>query len=165
MKKVVTILGKQNTESSTRKIVEKWTDKDKVLNQKKHINMLNQLYLDQTFDGAKDILLELKKKLSGYKAQDINKKLFTKMNFIKITELKEKLVLSKLVCCYCKLPMLLMYDKPREAMQWTLDRINNDQGHNNNNVVIACLKCNLKRRTTNSEKFKFTKQMKIIKKH
>ena len=61
MKKVVTILGKRSTESSTRKIVEKWTDKDIVLNQKKHINMLNQLYLDQTFDGAKDILLELKK--------------------------------------------------------------------------------------------------------
>ena len=125
--------------------------------------MLNQLYLDETFDGAKDILLELKKKLSGYKAQDINKNLFDKTKFIKMAELKEKLVLSTLNCYYCRLPMLLMYDKPREVMQWTLDRIDNDQGHNNNNVVISCLKCNLKRRTTNSDKFKFTKQMKIIK--
>ena len=165
MKKVITILGKRNSESSTRKIVEKWDDKDIVLNQNKHINMLNQLYLGQPFNGANDILLELKKKISGYKTQDINKKLFNKTNFIKITELKEKLVLSKLSCYYCKLPMLLMYDKPREAQQWTLDRINNDQGHNNNNVVIACLKCNLKRRTTDSDKFKFTKQMRIIKKY
>ena len=45
-----------------------------------------------------------------------------------------------------------------------LDRINNDIGHNDSNVVIACLKCNLKRRTTDADKFKFTKQMKIIKK-
>ena len=62
MKKIITILGKHNGESSTRKTVKKWADKDIVLNQKKHINMLNQLYLDQTFNGAKDILLELKKK-------------------------------------------------------------------------------------------------------
>ena len=62
MKKVITILGKRNSVSSTRKIVEKWANKDTVLNQKKHINMLNQLYLDQTFDGAKYILFELKKK-------------------------------------------------------------------------------------------------------
>jgi 5-methylcytosine-specific restriction endonuclease McrA len=164
MKKVVTILGKHNSKSSTRKVVENWLNKNAILDQKKHINMLNQLYLNETFDGMEDIQIELKKKLSGYKAQDVNKNLFNKSKFIKLDELKECLVLSKLNCYYCKLPMLLMYDKPRDDMQWTLDRINNDKGHNNDNVVIACLKCNLKRRTIDSDKFKFTKQMKIIKK-
>ena len=64
----------------------------------------------------------------------------------------------------CKKVMLLMYEQPREKMQWTLDRINNGIGHHNDNVVISCLKCNLKKRTTDSEKFKFTKQMRLIKK-
>ena len=35
--------------------------------------------------------------------------------------------------------------------------------YNKENVVICCLNCNLKRRTLNDEKFKFTKQMRIIK--
>jgi hypothetical protein len=45
--------------------------------------------------------------------------------------------------------------------QWTLDRIDNDIGHNKKNLVIACLECNLKRKRTNKDKFMFTKNMKI----
>ena len=45
-----------------------------------------------------------------------------------------------------------------------LDRINNDLGHNKDNVKIACLGCNLKRRRLNMDKFLFTKQLKIQKK-
>jgi len=168
MEKKITILGKRNSDAfksspTKRKEIEKWTNKTVFDNQRDHHIMLNQLYLDQPFDGKKDVLKALKKKLVGYKTQDTNKNIYNKTAFIKITELTEKLVLSKLVCYYCRNPMLLMYEKPREASQWTLDRINNDMGHNYNNVVMACLKCNLKRRTTDSDKFKFTKQMKIIK--
>jgi hypothetical protein len=126
--------------------------------------MLNKIYLGEAFEGCKSILSELKKKHTGYKQQDICKNLLVEKKFISFDQLQEKLVLSKLTCYYCKKNMLLMYDKPREETQWTLDRIDNDMGHNNDNVVIACLKCNLKRRRTNSDKFKFTKQMKIIKK-
>tara|TARA_Y100000992_G_scaffold296546_1_gene258938 strand:- start:148 stop:663 length:516 start_codon:yes stop_codon:yes gene_type:complete len=170
MKKVVTILGKRNTdalgkaEKKTRKVAEDWKHADKLLDKKHQINMLNKIYLDQSFDGCKSILSELNRKHKGYRTQDIDKKLLDKDNFITMDQLKEKLVLSKLTCYYCKCNMLLMYDKPREETQWTLDRIDNDKGHNNDNVVIACLKCNLKRRRTDSDKFKFTKQMKIIKK-
>ncbi len=46
--------------------------------------------------------------------------------------------------------------------QWTLDRINNDIGHNNGNLVVACLECNLKRRRTNKDAFMFTKNMVIV---
>jgi hypothetical protein len=42
-----------------------------------------------------------------------------------------------------------------------LDRINNDLGHNNDNVVISCLECNLKRRKKSKDSFLFTKQLKI----
>ena len=78
-------------------------------------------------------------------------------------ECLEKLVISKLKCYYCKKDCLITYENVRENTQWTLDRINNDKGHNKDNVVISCLKCNLKRGTLNDEKFKFTKQMYLIK--
>ena len=170
MRKVVTILGKRNTDAlnkeckKTRTAAEKWKHTEKLLNKKRQINMLNKIYLDETFEGCKSIISELKKKHKGYKTQDIDKKLLEEEKFISFEQLQEKLVLSKLTCYYCKTDMLLMYDKPREETQWTLDRIDNDMGHNNDNIVIACLKCNLKRRRTDSDKFKFTKQMKIIKK-
>ena len=35
-----------------------------------------------------------------------------------------------------------MYDNVREKMQWTLDRIDNDQGHNKDNVVICYMLLN-----------------------
>ena len=47
---------------------------------------------------------------------------------------------------------------------WTLDRIDNDLSHTNNNTCISCLKCNLQKRRRSHEKFKFTKQLKIEKK-
>ena len=59
--------------------------------------------------------------------------------------------------------MFLLYDIVREAKQWTLDRINNDIGHNTDNVLISCLECNLKRRRTNKDAFLFTKQLVIVK--
>ena len=51
----------------------------------------------------------------------------------------------------------------RDKHQWTLDRIDNSIGHNKENVVISCLECNLKRRTTEIDRFTFTKQLKITK--
>ena len=38
----------------------------------------------------------------------------------------------------------------------------NDIGHNNGNLVVACLECNLKRRRTNKDAFMFTKNMVIV---
>ena len=43
--------------------------------------------------------------------------------------------------------------------QWTLERIDNGMGHNKDNVEIACLLCNLRRRTMYHERYVFTKQM------
>ena len=70
---------------------------------------------------------------------------------------------SNLQCYYCRLAVKVMFSVKRDMKQWSLDRINNNQGHNFDNVVIACLDCNLKRRTLNSNKFKFTKQLVITK--
>jgi hypothetical protein len=91
------------------------------------------------------------------------KKILNEKKLISYEECLEKLVISKLKCYYCRKNCLITYENVRENTQWTLDRINNDKGHNKDNVVISCLKCNLKRGTMNDEKFKFTKQMRIIK--
>ena len=106
----------------------------------------------------------LVKKISSYKQQDIIKnKLNTEM-LINKDEVIHQILESELKCYYCKEELYLLYENQREKKQWTLDRINNDLGHNRDNVVISCLECNLKRRNTNKDAFIFTKQLNIIKK-
>ena len=124
---------------------------------------LNQLYLDQVFEGCNEIKREILNKISSYSQQDKKRNIFDSEKIIKYEECIEKLVLSKLKCYYCKCNTLLMYEDKREKRQWTLDRLDNDIGHYNDNVVICCLKCNLKKRRMDDEKFKFTKQLRVIK--
>ena len=59
--------------------------------------------------------------------------------------------------------MNVLYDISREMTQWSVDRLNNDLGHNIDNFHLACLDCNLKRRRRSDDKFLFTKQMKLVK--
>jgi len=49
-------------------------------------------------------------------------------------------------------------------LQWTLDRLDNSVAHTTENVVISCLKCNLKKGCKNDVDFVFTKQLSITKK-
>ena len=169
MPKKIIITGKRNIESLSGKKDKKrvqskeWKNIDILNDEKKQVEILNLLYLEQDYEGKKYVDKEINRKLNGYKNQDVKKEVYDINYFIKKEELIEKLVVSKLKCYYCKKNCKLMYDNVREKMQWTLDRIDNDQGHNKDNVVICCLDCNLKKRTMNDEKFKFTKQMRIIK--
>jgi hypothetical protein len=170
MPKTIIITGKRNIEAITgeknkKRIQSKeWSSIDILNNKKKQVEILNLLYLDHEYEGKKYVDKEINRKLNGYKNQDKKKEVYDDYYFIKKEELIEKLVVSKLKCYYCKKNCKLMYKNVREKAQWTLDRIDNDQGHNKDNVVICCLDCNLKKRTMNDEKFKFTKQMRIVKK-
>ena len=125
-------------------------------------DFINKLYFDINFENKKKLEKSLRNKINGYKSQDNRKK--KKCILISKEELIEKLLISKLKCYYCKQRMLLLYTMNRDPRQWTLDRIDNIKGHSNKNTVIACLQCNLKRRTLDDKKFLFTKQMKLIKK-
>ena len=125
--------------------------------------IIRNMYMDIDFDGKKDVTSMIKTKLDSYKQQDKKHEIYSKDHFISLQNTIEKLLESKMKCKYCKKNMLLAYSKIREPMQWTLDRIDNDYGHNTNNVLISCLECNLKRRNINMEKFLFTKQLKINK--
>jgi hypothetical protein len=105
----------------------------------------------------------LKSKICSYKQQDILKKKLIEDEFVSLQEVIHLLKLCEMKCCYCSQEVYILYEHVREMKQWSLDRINNDIGHNKGNLVIACLECNLKRRRTNKDAFMFTKNMVIIK--
>ena len=108
------------------------------------------------------ILPTIETKINGYKQQDVKKGLFNSDKFITLIYVKELLENSNNTCYYCKEKILLEYEISREMKQWTLDRIDNDNGHNIDNVIIACLLCNLKRRRRNMNDFYNIKNMNIV---
>ena len=58
----------------------------------------------------------------------------------------------------------MFYRYVRDIQQWSLDRIDNNYGHNRDNVEIACLKCNLRRKTIAPDKYILTQEITKIKK-
>ena len=137
----------------------------RLFNQKEQVSMINQLYLDEPFKGTNIVLKTLKNKLRGYKLQDQKYKRYNCKTFITYPQLIEKLVVSKLKCHYCFKSLQVIYDKVREDIQWTLDRIDNNLEHTDENTVVSCLKCNIQRGRQCNKKYLFTKQMRIIKKY
>lgn len=104
----------------------------------------------------------IKNKLSSYRQQDILKKKLNEKEFVSYEEVIKLLNDCNLLCHYCNCEVYILYEIVREMKQWSLDRINNDIGHNSGNLVVACLECNLKRRRTNKDAFLFTKNLTII---
>jgi hypothetical protein len=124
---------------------------------------VKNLYFSEPFDAEQLVRRELVNKLASYKQQDVKKEKYDGEKFITMEQLLEKLITSKMKCKYCMKQVYILYEKQREKVQWTLDRVNNDEGHNNDNVIVACLDCNLRRRRLDSDKFLFTKQMNLVK--
>jgi len=107
------------------------------------------------------VIGHIKKKISGYKQQDISKKKINLQEFVSLQDVLILLKECKLTCHYCSDKIYILYEQVRENKQWSLDRINNDIGHNRENLVVSCLECNLKRRRTNKDAFMFTKNLVI----
>lgn len=129
------------------------------ISQLKYVNML---YCNETFTNDKKIKSEINQKINSYKNQDIKKK--REQGLITYDEVIEKLVISKLKCYYCKDNVSIIYENVRQKNQWTLERIDNKISHTNDNCVICCLECNLKRRCIDSNRFKYSKDFFNIKK-
>ena len=106
---------------------------------------------------------QIKKKIAGYKTQDIKKGLYQPDQIMDVSGVLSSLVHCEFQCYYCKECVMVLYPNAREPRQWTLERLDNSQGHNRDNVVIACLQCNLTRKTMYHERFMFTKQLEIVK--
>jgi hypothetical protein len=124
-----------------------------------HKKWIDQLYSNQEFNEKKLILQELKQKFNSYKYQDKHKHKFDQDQHITFDEIIFKLKECQLKCYYCNTDLFLFHSKKRINNQWSLERLNNNLGHYNSNTCIACLKCNLQRRTDNHEYFKQGKSL------
>lgn len=111
------------------------------------------------------ILSQIKNKLRSYKEQDSKKTIYDPLKFVSLPFVLDKLKTCNMKCFYCNRFVHLLYEYVREPTQWTIERIDNKFGHNCDNVEIACLTCNLRRRTMYYERYLTTKQLckKIVK--
>jgi hypothetical protein len=155
------------TEVKKREIMNKYNINPIFLNYENQMQIIKDIYYKSNQDEniqVKTILQEeIERKIASYKQQDLLKNKYNDILFIDIDCILKKLIDIEMQCFYCKCQILVLYEIVRELTQWSVDRINNDEGHNKDNFVIACLNCNIKRRTTNSKKFLFTKQLNLVK--
>ena len=144
--------------------VETWGLTETDLSFEKQLELLKKLSL---IKGIKDkysqlLINHIKTKIQGYTHQDVLKKKYNESEFINLSYVIQLLIESGLRCHYCACESYLLYEIVRETKQWSLDRINNDLGHNKGNLVMACLECNLKRRRINKDAFFMTRNLKIF---
>lgn len=111
----------------------------------------------------KTMYRQIHEKNAGYKYQDIAKKIYDDNAFISLNQTIQLLVHSSLKCFYCDEGVKVLYEHVKDEKQWSLERIDNSMGHNVGNVEIACLRCNLRRRTMYHERYLDTKRLKFVK--
>lgn len=170
IKHVVCIEGKRNVdklskaEKPQRTRTMKWTIDDAFFTHDKQLEVLRRLIADDTSLEERNFFKkEIKVKLDGYARQDKENHVHDLSAIISLDATIELLLISKLRCTYCRECCQLIYKDVMAPRQWTLDRVDNDQGHSGDNVVLACLACNLQRRTMDAERFKFGKQLRVVK--
>ena len=110
------------------------------------------------------VQLSIREKIRGYKLQDTKKGKFDADLFIDYDFVLSMLRACASKCFYCRKGVYMLYDRPRDKRQWTIERIDNRRGHNQDNVEIACLQCNLARCTVSSKNYAKTKRLTAIKK-
>lgn len=157
--------NKNEKEIKKRVVTKKWNFENECYEYAYQINLLKNILHNNEIQNevTKTMIQEINRKIYNYKQQDMLKKILNEEKFITFENVIAKLVESQLKCRYCDCEMLVLYDISREMKQWSVDRINNDNGHNNDNYHLACLDCNLKRRRRTDEKFLFTKKLNLVK--
>ena len=139
----------------------KWTICDIDYNPELQLSIMNEADISNNVYNI--MCCEIKRKISGYKSQDLKKKKYSEPDFIDFDFIKKTLIEKELKCYYCLQSVYVLYKSVREPKQWSVERMDNKHGHNKNNITIACLECNLKRKTIYHERFRFTKQLTIKK--
>jgi len=122
------------------------------------LNIIRDILSGNTNHNTHRIIIQqINQKIAGYKAQDTTKSIYDPEHFITVDRVIQLLLESELHCHYCKKDIKVLYEVVRDPLQWTLDRINNDYGHNQENLLISCLSCNLRRKTIYHERYELTK--------
>lgn len=107
----------------------------------------NETYKHETITPCKyKDFTNWKDKKQGYITQDKNSGRYDKNAFISHDEVLELTKKQSGKCLYCH---YWLNDE-----KWTLDRIDNELGHNSGNCVLACVTCNKYRSDQNFNEFK-----------
>ena len=83
----------------------------------------------------------VQRKLVAYRRQDAAKGLRFNLKVDHILELKEA---QSNRCAACNIELLWAY-QPKDTQQFSIDRLDNTNGHTRGNVRLTCLECNRKR--------------------
>ena len=159
-------LEEEPDEIKNRKVTENWTFDEASLS---HENQYLNLCLIDENENADlnltqiEIRRQINYKIHSYRSQDLKKNKYDESLFVNYDYVVSLLREKNMKCFYCKENVMLLYNAVREDKQWTLDRMDNSKGHNRGNVEIACLLCNLRRRTMYHERYVFTKQLNVVK--
>ena len=163
--KTINLTNKKTTGLSNEKLVRKATNKWCFEN--KNLDFMENLYILQKKNELNKVQEEIRRqinyKINSYRSQDVKKRLLLESDFVDYDYVLNLLIGKQLKCFYCRDDVMLLYNYVRENKQWTLERIDNKIGHNRGNVEIACLLCNLRRRTMYHERYVFTKQLCVVK--
>ena len=143
-----------------------WTFNENDLEYENQMKLLKEIQENKIVnrEPCNFIVRQINNKIYGYRTQDIDKKILCEEKLIDLQNVLKLMIKCDNKCFYCKENVNVLYEYVREPKQWTLERLDNNFGHNNDNVVIACLSCNLRRKTMHYERYVFTKQLNIIKK-
>ena len=139
-----------------------WNEMVRIFQEKSHDEIIDLLSV-QNKDLA-PLGAHIRCKIRGYGSQDKDKGIYQAENLIHYDQVLELLKTSDYKCHYCKLQVLLLYEYVRDPKQWTLERKDNSLGHTNDNVVLACLNCNIKRKCMHMERYEMTKLLEHIEK-
>lgn len=127
-----------------------------------YIDLFHQYHQRKITREELTFLQEVNKKIYGYKRQDLEKNKYDAHRFIRFSFVLQKLDESNLQCYYCHEQINILYENVREPKQWTFDRIDNEKGHNIDNVEVSCLTCNIRRKTIFYQRYLLTKQLNHI---
>jgi hypothetical protein len=145
--------------------ISSWNFTEEDLTYENQINLLRQIHEKKIINKnhCEVILSQIRCKLNGYRNQDMEKKKFEPELFVDEQYVLDSLIECNMKCFYCKENVNILYEYVRASKQWSFDRLDNHFGHNKNNLVVACLGCNLRRKTMHHERYVFTKQLDIKK--
>jgi hypothetical protein len=156
----------EHKETKKRLECDKWHISEDCLLANKQVELIKEVLAnDYKFTNSENklIIQQIERKISGYKQQDVDKKFLDIEKLVTLKHIINSLVECGMKCYYCSSEMFVLYEAVREHKQWTVDRDNNDLGHNYDNYVLACLECNLKRRRRTKDAYYFTKNLNIVK--
>ena len=111
-------------------------DRDYRRKHREHYNKLNKLYREK-----RPIYWKIKK----YKQSDKKYNRYIETDYIDEQWVKDELEKNSMKCHYCKCELQQSQGGNYIQNQYSIDRIDNNKGHNKDNCVISCLSCNNKR--------------------